>query len=129
MYKTNTIFCLKVIGRELAFEAISQLLEVQPYETHRFFDLDSSGAPYGMDGWLLLVPVDPDEEPNNHLLWLGKFISRHVDAIRLLNRNNDVMIHCRFRTESDVGGFELSAEALRAPVLLGLRFEFDTSLM
>ncbi len=127
--KTSSALRLKIMGRDLDFEEISRSLGVQPSEVSGTRDLSSFGAPDVVNGWSLSVPVDPEERPNDHFLWLANFLSHHINSFRGLSARNDILIHCEYRTENDIGGFGISADALRTPVELGVRLEFDTFLI
>jgi hypothetical protein len=120
---------LELCGHELDLTNTSRLLEVEPSEFHLASQLDSSGKPYLTNRWSLHISMNPEAELSDHIASLGNLLSRHAESIMALKRKNEVVIRCRFGTESDHGGFDVSTAALQLPVALDLAFQFETRLL
>ena len=122
-YRTSVHVSLEISSQSVGSANVLRQLRTEFAESKSLLEL------VGNETLSLSVPVGQHSDLDTHFRWLEEFLRPHADLIRSLNRDRNVTIHCRFGTESDTGGFGISAEALRVPVELGIGIDFDIRLM
>ena len=126
-YRTESQVHLVARGHDLDGGPISPGLGIQSLRISPRGEIEAA-AEVG-DSWSLLVPVGRQDKLDQHLRWLGSFLSRHADFIRSQSKGRELAIHCAFETSSEMGGVDISSEALRLPVELGLVLSIDVRLL
>lgn len=113
---------LRIFGNIDNPHEITNTLSLQPTHVHRKGEKRSACAePYEHDMWMLTASLPREEPLEKHLLWLKEQLSPHREYLRNLARSYTVDIFCGYRTDSDQGGFDVSADALSLFTDLGIR--------
>ena len=118
---------LRVFGKKVNLEEISEKLGIKPTETHRRGERlgKTSKMMYPNDIWILDAPVPRESDLEKHLLWLKKKLLPHKKYIWELKKKYHVDFFCGYRSNNDQGGFSLSPKCLELFVELGIQLEFS----
>lgn len=112
---------LRLFGRIVDAEVIGMRLGLEPSRIRRAGDAagEAEGR-YDLDFWELTAPVAADRPLEDHLAWLrSRLVPRGTVLIDLLTAlSGDV--YCEYRIPHGRGGLDLSMEAMKWLVDLGL---------
>ena len=115
---------LRVLGEIPDWEAISRALNLRPTHTHRRGERGRLDNPYPHDAWIYEAQVPEESPATDHVLALCRALEAAKD-LALLRERYTVDVFCGYRSDSDHGSFNLSAEALSALGALGLPAHFS----
>ena len=96
---------------------IEQRTGLKPHHSHLkgelMFPETSYTKRWEHDVWKLNSPLGEELPLSDHLSWLWKQISPHVEFFKeLINQGIHVDVFCGYRSDSDTAGFSIDPEAL-----------------
>lgn len=118
---------IRVFGKQLDFQAISDALGIDRFESHRVGERGLGGRVYGEDMWSVDSPYPRTHPLDVHLRWLNKALLPHHGYVRTLKRTYEVSSYCGISVDGDHCQFQVSSKALALFVDLGL--DMDISLV
>jgi Domain of unknown function (DUF4279) len=119
---------LRIMGKGLEHEKISQKLGLVPTHTHRAGEIDKFGTPYPQDMWLFDSPLGKRKHLDTHLKWLAKQVEPSLGYLKTLKRKYKIDVFCTYTGNGD-GGLSLSPTALSIFTELGIRLELSIILL
>lgn len=120
---------VRLEGDAEVVERISRKFGLATSATHGLGDREPPEADYAKAARSLRVPLPQNDKLDAHLNWLAVALRAHRNLVRSLKQNGETYVHCKFGTESDTGGVDISAEALDAFVEFSVPLCFDIFLI
>lgn len=115
---------LRIMGKGLEHEKISQKLGLVPSHTHRAGEVDKFGLPYPQDMWLLESPLGKRKQLDTHLKWLVQQLEPSFGYLKTLKKKYKIDVFCAY-TGNSGGGLSLSPAALSLFTELGIKLELS----
>ena len=127
-YRQESSAALQIAGSCLEIRHISATLTLTPSETcrPRRFHREVGGE---TPGWRFESGVPRSEELDAHLKRLASILLPHVDFLRSLRADAELLLSCDLITENDHGGVTISPEVLTTLVELDVPLEFNVCLI
>jgi len=119
----------EVSGNPLDVSQIARTLGIGSSQTQRPGDAGFSGKLSPTNFWFLAAPVSRSSELDAHLRWFGTKLLPHVEFLKSLKTQCEMLIKCNFVTRSDTGGVVISAEGLKAMTELDINLDFNAFLI
>lgn len=123
----GSLASLRIFGSGLDFDSLSHQLGVQPSDSHRRGERGLSSIRYSEDMWSVDSPHPRTSPLDVHLKWLRQVLSPHYDFLRQLKKKYEISSYCGISVDGDSCRLEISPEALKIFVDLGV--DMDLSII
>jgi hypothetical protein len=97
---------LRIVGKNLDFDKITQTLGIKPSHSHK------KGGKWKVDMWSYKAPVERTRPLDEHIMAIWEAVKPRMAYLRRLKKKYKVDMLCGFQTNSCTGGFEVNQRCL-----------------
>ena len=119
---------LRIFGEIADLDAITRTLGLSPTHTHRRGDRRGGRSePFEHDMWSYASPVADDRPLDEHLQTLWESLKPHTAYLKSLKEGLTVDVFCRYSSDCESAGFEVSHRSLE--IFTELEVPFGVSVV